>query len=102
MAWRGGVAWRGVAWRGERSRGKSKMAGCVSKALGGLSARAGEIRLTIVLARAGGGAGLDGETREMGREVVLECCGVSGTLRLSGLVYQIGSLNPSTPPLPIL
>ena len=41
MAQRGEkAAQRGVvAWRGERSCGKSKMAGCVSRALGGLSAR---------------------------------------------------------------
>ena len=60
---------------------------------------AGEIGLTIGLARVGGGAGLDGETREMEREVVLECRGMGG---LSKLDHHMRSLNPSTAPLPIL
>ena len=67
-----------------------------------VGSRAGEIGLTILLARAGGVAWLDGETREMGREVVLECRGMGGTLGLRRLVYQMRSLNPRTPPFPIL
>jgi hypothetical protein len=60
-----------------------------------VSARAGEVGLRIGLARAGGGdasggggAGLDGETREMGREVVLECRGMGGTLEAIGQVIE--------------
>ena len=42
-------------------------AGEVAGEFVGVSARAGEIGLTIGLARVGGGARLGGETREMGR-----------------------------------
>jgi len=71
-----------------------------------VSARAGEVALRIGLARGGGdrgmgmdvdghslnlggeGNGLDEETKKMGKEVVLECRGMGGTLEALGQVIE--------------